>query len=63
MTSNGAAAAISVRLGEEDFRNLPIDDKRVYLDGVLSKEKAALIAGDPDDQKLTRAMWIISKLM
>jgi hypothetical protein len=50
------AATNSVRLGEEEFRKLPFDDKRIYLDGVLPKEKADLITGDPDVNKLTRAM-------
>ncbi len=52
----GTAAANSVRLGEEEFRKLSFDDKRIYLDGVLPKEKVELISGDPDIKKLTRAM-------
>ena len=49
-------AASSLRVGEEEFHKLPFDDKRIYLDGVLPREKVELIAGDPDDKKLTRAM-------
>ena len=52
----GTAVTKSVRLGEEEFRKLPFDDKRIYLDGVLHKEKVELISGDPDIKKLTRAM-------
>lgn len=52
----GTAATNSVRLAEEEFRTLPFDDKRLYLEGVLPKEKLALILGDPDDKKLARAM-------
>ncbi len=49
-------AISSVSLDEEAFRTLPFDAKRSYLDGLLPTEKVALILGDPDDQKLTRAM-------
>jgi hypothetical protein len=52
----GTAATSSVRVGEEEFRKLPFDDKRIYLEGVLPKEKVELISGDPDVKKLTRAM-------
>jgi hypothetical protein len=52
----GTAATNSVGLGEEEFRKLPFDDKRIYLYGVPPKEKVDLISGDPDDKKLTRAM-------
>jgi hypothetical protein len=52
----GTSAANSVRLGEEEFRKLSIDDKRIYLEGVLPKEKVDLISGDPEIKKLTRAM-------
>lgn len=52
----GTAAIKNVRLGEEEFSKLPFDDKRTYLDVVLSKEKLALIMGDPDGKKLARAM-------
>lgn len=52
----GRSVANSERLGEEEFRKLPFDDKRIYLDGVLHKEKAELISGDPEIKKLTRAM-------
>lgn len=52
----GSAAINSVRLGEEAFRTLPFDAKRIYLGGLLPKERVALILGDPDDQKLTRAL-------
>ena len=50
------AAATTVRLGEEDFHKLPFDVKRIYLGGVLPREKMDLILGDPDSMKLTRAM-------
>ena len=52
----GTAAAKSLRVGEEEFSKLPFDDKRIYLGGVLPKEKLALILGDPDGKKLARAM-------
>ena len=55
-TGTGSAATNSVRLADEEFHKLPFDDKRIYLDGVLPKEKLDLILGDPDDKKLTRAM-------
>jgi hypothetical protein len=50
------AVATSVRVGEEEFRTLPLVDKRNYLDRVLPREKMALILGDPDRKKLARAM-------
>jgi len=58
MTERGTltAAVNSVRLGEEAFRTLPFDAKRIYLDGLLPKERVELILGDPDDKKLTRAL-------
>jgi hypothetical protein len=52
----GTAATRGVRLGEEEFRKLPFDVKRIYLDGVLPTERVDLILGDPDDKKLARAM-------
>ncbi len=52
----GSAVAASVRVGEEEFSTLPLAGKRTYLDGVLPKEKMALILGDPDGKKLARAM-------
>jgi len=52
----GTAAINSVRLGEEGFRKLPFEDKRIYLDGVLPEERVSLILGDLDDKKLTRAL-------
>jgi hypothetical protein len=52
----GTATADSIRLAVEEFRKLSFDDKRIYLDGVLSREKMDLIAGDPDAKRLTRAM-------
>lgn len=52
----GTSAVNSVRLAEEEFRKLPYEAKRIYLAGVLPKERVALILGDPDDQKLTRAL-------
>jgi hypothetical protein len=52
----GTAAINSVRIGEEEFRTLPFDSKRSYLDGLLPMERVALILGDPDDKKLTRAL-------
>jgi len=50
------AATSSVILGEEEFRKLPFEIKRIYLGGVPPKERMDLILGDPDDKKLTRAM-------
>ncbi|NTW88336.1 MAG: hypothetical protein HGB26_04255, partial [Desulfobulbaceae bacterium] len=52
----GTATTKSWRVGEEEFSKLPSDYKRIYLDGVLPKEKLALILGDPDGKKLARAM-------
>jgi hypothetical protein len=52
----GTAAANSVRVCGEEFRKLPFDDKRNYLDRVLPREKLELISADPDAKKLTRAM-------
>jgi hypothetical protein len=58
LTGKDAARTVvtSVRVGEEEFRKLPLVDKRNYIDGVLPKEKMALILGDPDGKKLARAM-------
>ena len=52
----GAAAANSVLLGEEEFGKLSFDDKRIYLGGLLPKERLGLILEDPDAKKLTWAM-------
>ena len=52
----GTSAVNSVIPGEKEFRTLSFNDKRIYLDGVLPKEKVNLILGDPDDEKLIRAM-------
>ena len=52
----GKVVAMNVRVGEDEFRSLPFVDKRSYLDRVLPTEKLALILGDPDGQKLARAM-------
>jgi hypothetical protein len=52
----GRAVVTSVRVGEEEFRTLPLADKRNYLDRVLPTEKMALILGDPDGKRLVRAM-------
>ncbi|NTV48681.1 MAG: hypothetical protein HGB32_02985 [Geobacteraceae bacterium] len=52
----GTTAVNSVRLGEEEFCKLPFEDKRIYLEGVLPKEKLALILGNLDGKKLARAM-------
>jgi hypothetical protein len=49
-------AVTSARVGEEEFRTLPVADKRNYLGGVLPGEKMALILGDPDGKKLARAL-------
>jgi len=49
-------AITNVKLDEENFRKLPLDDKRTYLDALDPKERMALILGDPDDKKLARAM-------
>ncbi|HEX2770317.1 MAG TPA: DUF6178 family protein [Geobacteraceae bacterium] len=54
--SKGTAGTDSVKLGEEEFRKLPFDDKRIYLERMLPKKKVDLISGDPDIKKLTRAM-------
>jgi len=58
MTERGpATSAIStLRLGEEEFRTLPYAAKRIYLDGLFPIERVALILGDPDNQRLTRAL-------
>jgi len=55
-TDANTAAITNVRLDEENFRKLPFNEKRTYLDAVLPKERMALILGDPDDKKLARAM-------
>src|SRR5512136_2458063 len=55
-TDASTAAIRNVRLDEENFRQLPFNEKRTYLDSVLPKERMALILGDPDDKKLARAM-------
>jgi hypothetical protein len=52
----GTEATTSVRLGEEEFRTLTFDAKRIYLDGLLPSDRVALILGDPDDKRLTRAL-------
>jgi hypothetical protein len=52
----GTVAINSERVGEDEFRKLTFDDKRIYLEGVLPKEKVELISVDPDAEKLTRAM-------
>ncbi|MGC2063718.1 MAG: DUF6178 family protein, partial [Thermodesulfovibrionales bacterium] len=52
----GTSAINSVRILEDEFRTLPFDAKRSYLNGLLPKERVALILGDPDDKKLTRAL-------
>jgi len=52
----GTSAINSVRIGEEEFRTLPIDAKCSYLNGLLPTERVALILGDPDATKLTRAL-------
>jgi hypothetical protein len=63
----GRTVKTSVGVGEEEFRNLPLVDKRTYLDGVLPRDKMALILGDPDSTKLARAMqphelyWLIKE--
>src|SRR6185369_3825778 len=51
-----STVAPSVRLDEDEFCMLPFADKRTYLDGVLPKEKLALILDDPEAKKLARAM-------
>ncbi|MDD2539959.1 MAG: DUF6178 family protein [Desulfuromonadaceae bacterium] len=52
----GTAVANGGIIGEDEFRKLPFDGKHLYLDGVLPKEKMALILGDSDGKKLARAM-------
>ncbi|HEY3308939.1 MAG TPA: DUF6178 family protein [Desulfuromonadaceae bacterium] len=54
--ATGTAATNSVRLSEEEFSKLPFDAKRIYLDGVLLRERVDLILGDPDAKKLIRAL-------
>lgn len=58
LTATDASTAVikNVRLDGEDFRKLPVDDKRTYLEAVLPKERLALILDDPEDKKLARAM-------
>ncbi len=58
MTQKGTetATASSTSLGGEAFRELPFDEKRLYLDKILPREKMDLILGDPDNKKLTRSM-------
>lgn len=55
-TDASRTAITNLRLDEEDFRKLPFNDKRAYLDAVLPKERIALILGDRDNKKLARAM-------
>ena len=52
----GTATLTSVRVSEEEFRKLPLSDKRSYLGAVLPKEKMGLILGDSDGERLARAM-------
>ncbi len=52
----GLSVATSGIIGEGEFNKLPFDGKHICLDGVLPKEKTALILGDPDGKKLVRAM-------
>lgn len=52
----GTAATNGVQPGEEEFRKLSFDDKRIFLERVLPAEKVELISGDADIRKLTRAM-------
>lgn len=57
VTATDTSTAITnVRLDEEDFRKLPFDQKRAYLDAITPNEQMALILGDPDKKKLARAM-------
>ncbi len=49
-------AITNVKLDEESFRKLPLDDKRSYLDALDPRERIALIIADPDDKKLARGM-------
>ncbi len=55
-TDASRVAITNVKLDEESFRKLPLDDKRTYLDALDPKERMDLILGDPDDKKLARAM-------
>jgi hypothetical protein len=55
-TDAGRTVATNVRLDDEEFRTLPFVEKCSYLEGVLPREKLALILGDPASQKLARAM-------
>ena len=56
MENSMTEKSTSVQLGEEEFHSLPFDAKRSYLDGLLPKERVALILDDADDTKLTRAL-------
>ena len=71
MTEKGTetTASSSTSLGGEAFSELPFDEKRLYLDKVLPREKMDLISGDPDNKKLTRSMqpqelyWLFKELV
>jgi len=56
LTDASRVAITNVKLDEDSFRKLPIDDKRTYLDALDPRERMALILGDPDDKKLARVM-------
>ena len=51
-----ATGTTNENLSEEEFQNLPFDAKRIYLDGVLLKERVDLILGDPEAKLLIRAL-------
>ncbi len=55
-TDASTAAVTNIRFDGEDFRKLPFNGKRSYLEAVLPKERLALILDDPDDKQLARAM-------
>jgi len=52
----GTSAINSVRITEKEFRSLPFDDKRRYLEGLPTKERVTQILDDPDDTKLARIL-------
>ena len=52
----GTAVLNSTRVDEIEFRKLSFEDKRSYLLSMTPMEKVALISGDLDNKRLTRAM-------
>ncbi len=66
--NTGRSTISTAESDEDEFRTLSFDEKRRYLDGLPPGDKAALIPGDPDNKKLTRAMlpqelyWLIKEI-